>query len=69
MRTMSLVLLSVGLCAHLTAGEAIAESKPAATPAPAVAAARARVVVPSRASSVSVTPRLGLGWASLTGTF
>jgi hypothetical protein len=33
------------------------------------AAASSRVVRPSRASAVSVTPHLGLGWASVTGTF
>ena len=42
---------------------------PPAAPPSAPAAARERGVMPSRASSVSMTPRLGLGWASLTGTF
>jgi hypothetical protein len=41
---------------------------PSASPA---AAARARIAPPTsaRASSVSVTPHLGLGWASVSGTF
>jgi len=38
---------------------------PPAPPAPA----SARVVLPPRASSVSITPHLGLGWASVSGTF
>ena len=41
-----------------------------APPAPhAAAPASARVVLPPRASSVSITPHLGLGWASVSGTF
>jgi len=42
---------------------------PASQAAAPVERARARVVLPSRPSSVSVTPHLGLGWASLSGTF
>jgi hypothetical protein len=50
-----------GVYLLLTAPPASQNAAPAAT--------SARVALPSRASSVSVTPHLGLGWASLTGTF
>ena len=46
---------------------------PPASHAAAASTARARIARPAepapRASSVSVTPHLGLGWASLSGTF
>ena len=55
--------------AILAAGGGVYLLMTAPPPAAAAATAHGRVVVPSRASSLSVTPRLGLGWASLTGTF
>lgn len=42
---------------------------PPASPPAAAPPDSARVLLPSRRPAVSVTPHVGLGWASLTGTF